>query len=275
MPALIGMSNAAWRRQPTGSGAANHALGLGIELLYTPSISSFLERRASAQIISTPSGLGLYHSSSNVLGGVTFPAMDKIAQSWSGVTCFAFLMPHPSGSNGGIITYPDTNNNFFGFWNLQAEGYPTAFSFRAGNSPNAANCTANTSIVNTLQIVCGTWEPGSNNLKIYRNGVQESATTGGTAFSSSSNQANCIGYYQRSGHRAYPESIFLGCVANRAWTHSEVVEVSKNPWQLFAPAPSRFYLIPTAPVLTIPTLSAPGVTDIGSTSVRPQVTLTY
>jgi len=49
-------------------------------------------------------------------------------------------------------------------------------------------------------------------------------------------------------------------------------DLAINPWQLFRAEPVRIYSLPAA---TIPTLSAPGITELGSTSVRPQITLTF
>ncbi len=58
---------------------------------------------------------------------------------------------------------------------------------------------------------------------------------------------------------------------DRALTDSEASTASENPWQLFrAPRP----IIYSLPASGTPTLSAATVIDIGTTSVRPRVTIT-
>jgi len=39
---------------------------------------------------------------------------------------------------------------------------------------------------------------------------------------------------------------YMGAVMERAYSKSECAELTKNPWQLFDPSPSRFYLIPSS-----------------------------
>ena len=65
---------------------------------------------------------------------------------------------------------------------------------------------------------------------------------------------------------------FFG-VYSRDLSADEARALVANPYQIFRAGPVRIYSLP--PVLTIPTLSAPGVIDITASSARPQVTLTY
>jgi len=70
---------------------------------------------------------------------------------------------------------------------------------------------------------------------------------------------------------------YIGAVSQflfftRELSVDEVRSLHENPWQVFRADPVRIYSLAAA---TIPTLSAPGVTDIGSSSVRPQITLTF
>ena len=64
----------------------------------------------------------------------------------------------------------------------------------------------------------------------------------------------------------------LSLVWGRALLDAEIAEVNDNPWQLFAPQKATFFSLPGT---SGPVLSAPTVTDITSTSVRPRVTITY
>ena len=74
-------------------------------------------------------------------------------------------------------------------------------------------------------------------------------------------------------HKMTPHYAFLDALWSRALLEDEIRSLSGNPWQLLRADPVRIYSLP--PVLTIPTLSSPGVTDITATAARPQVTLTY
>jgi len=55
----------------------------------------------------------------------------------------------------------------------------------------------------------------------------------------------------------------------------EINEILDHWWLFLSADYNRKYFIPSDVAATIPTLSAPGVTEIGSTSVRPQITLTF
>ena len=72
---------------------------------------------------------------------------------------------------------------------------------------------------------------------------------------------------------SFSGGVFLVVLYGRAMVDDEIDEIDANPWRIFRADPVRIYSLP--PVLTIPTLSSPGVTDITATAARPQVTLTY
>ena len=147
----------------------------------------------------------------------------------------------------------------------------TNFSFVFRNSSNQ--------LINNATTVSGSGEDnfvafvtnGSASRTIYVNG---SHATNTTDYSNTINHCNNvqIGRDFRDNLGWFSVIYFVSVFA-RAMSFDELDELNRNPWQLFRADPVRIYSLP--PALTIPTLSAPGVTDIGSTSVRPQVTLTY
>ena len=83
-------------------------------------------------------------------------------------------------------------------------------------------------------------------------------------------------WYQRRSGNGFAEiaksHFFIRVVLSDPLDFEFRRDILANPYQIFRADPVRIYSLAAA---TIPTLSNPGVTDIGSTSVRPQVTLTY
>lgn len=64
--------------------------------------------------------------------------------------------------------------------------------------------------------------------------------------------------------------VYLAALWDRALFDTEAIELSRNPWQLLQPRRQSLYALPAT---TGPYLSAATVIDIGTTSVRPRVTL--
>lgn len=58
---------------------------------------------------------------------------------------------------------------------------------------------------------------------------------------------------------------------DRQLSAAEIAAISENPWQFFQPARPIIYSLPAA----APTLSAATVTEIGTTTARPRVTVTF
>lgn len=61
--------------------------------------------------------------------------------------------------------------------------------------------------------------------------------------------------------------------AQAAWTDAQVQSFLENPFQLFRPLRPILYSFPSGS--TAPTLSAATVIDVGTTSARPRVTVTF
>lgn len=116
--------------------------------------------------------------------------------------------------------------------------------------------------------------------RVWQNGVEVPRSHGGAHLGFS--RLNHYGYtssgsgfgFDDGGTPSTPNT--LGCMAyistNKA-SPEEAQALSANPYQIFRADPVRIYSLP--PVLTIPTLSSPGVIDITASSARPRVTLAY
>ncbi len=63
-------------------------------------------------------------------------------------------------------------------------------------------------------------------------------------------------------------------VDNVGWSDDRCRELSRDPWSIFAPAREPQFFSLGGPAAA-PTLSLPGVIDIGTTSARPRVTLDF
>lgn len=83
-----------------------------------------------------------------------------------------------------------------------------------------------------------------------------------------SRQSGATTYSELSTHQGGLRAVIKG-----AGDETLRRSLQSNPFQLFDGEPTRIYFLP--PAVATPTLSFPGVIDIGTTSARPQVTLTY
>ena len=113
---------------------------------------------------------------------------------------------------------------------------------------------------------------GPSERRIYCSGQSATNTTNIPIDYTKANDVRICGDAMDSAV-SFMGGVFLVVLYGRAMVDDEIDEIDANPWRIFRADPVRIYSLP--PVLTIPTLSAPGVTDITATAARPQVTLTY
>ena len=271
MPALIGMSNAAWKRQPSGQvGMSPFWTANGLTLLSSPTSHSQSPLVVNSSSEVTSIGVGYnspisYDYSKNIdyALGVSLFFMIFCNKTYfsagPGRTRYASKFLHPDGfsfrdgwASGG---FPGNQIQSFVLTYRGVADYsitlPSGTLVGLSGKKTVGVRFANNKPIDSF--VDGIKYERSGNTGVVRQDTQP------VTFSDSTD-----------GQPMVLAALFEKMIGDEAY-----IELNKNPWQLFTPAPSRFYLIPTAPALTIPTLSNPGVTDIGSTSVRPQVTLTY
>lgn len=145
--------------------------------------------------------------------------------------------------------------------------------FQFQHYDGAAVCIANSN----ASLVNGKWHVfvglrDGTSAKVFLDGKNETNSVLG-AFTSSPDTTGPTYISGVSGSsRAMTGGNALSFVWNRALSDAEVAEVSRNPWQLFAPERRVTYFFPAS---GIPTLSAATAVSIGSTTATPRVTLTF
>lgn len=82
----------------------------------------------------------------------------------------------------------------------------------------------------------------------------------------------CGGGYFNGGSGTPEGDVLLCGIAHRCVGDAEFTAISRNPWSLIAP---RRVFAPAGPGFVVPVLSAPGATDITSSSARPRVSITF
>lgn len=92
----------------------------------------------------------------------------------------------------------------------------------------------------TWYTLAATWD--GSNLRAYTNGSLMTTTAAAGAVSSTADSMT-LG---KSGSNPWPGDILLAVKLNRALTPLQIASLTANPWQLFAPAPRRLWLGPSA-----------------------------
>jgi len=104
---------------------------------------------------------------------------------------------------------------------------------------------------------------------IAADGVSASGTSGSINALSST---NLVGKSRQLSMQRWNGLIALAAVWNRAFSEPELRDWTLNPWQVLRP---RRLIIYSLPASGIPVLSGSTVIDIGQTSARPRVTVTF
>lgn len=108
-------------------------------------------------------------------------------------------------------------------------------------------------------------------VSLYENGVLTSGPTAKTITVGTSNFF--IGSDVAGTGPTCPMNIALTAIWGRALSNNEILSISRNPWQIFAPQ-DRLWL-PTYSDRVIPQLSNPTVANLTSTGGTPRYTITY
>lgn len=220
-------------------------------------------------------GIGLFYSGFST--GDTFKVSDsRLAAGRNNSTCVAFISREglTAHSNGRpVYCERSEGNDIFKFGSDVGSTIRANFVFRnaAGSlSNNALASRVGLDVSNTFSTLAFVVD-GESSRTVFADGNHATVTT---TRSNAVNHCNhvSIGADSQDGAVNWDGGIFYVAVFGRSMSLDELNEISRNPWGLFRPEPVRLYSF--APILT-PTLSSPGVIDIGTTSARPQVTLTY
>ncbi len=246
MVALLNMPRAAWKRQPNRPLQVNWNNPLTNQLIL---LTDLLQgREVVSQTSMTKVGTkNVVRSDGRSLGFLSpygVGATDRVVTSLNAPlnqfsTFNLFLRNGAGGNNLGRIF----SSSFTQIYNVGTEyHYLVVFSTTTGVWIMPRLFDGQFLNILTTHDASAT----ANDPKIYINGQSVSlmryASPGGTAIGFTG--VFCVGNID-AGTRGWDGLIKLNVVWGRVLSPFEVKELSTNPWQLFAPAPSRFILIPS------------------------------
>lgn len=264
MTALINLPRAAWRRQPQQAVVLSKNYRRAT-LAYLPTTcyynladnSRFTYLGGRSPVFGySAQGAGMRSPSYSIIStntGLLGKTINPASVNWPGITVIGVgVINTKNAQYNTVATLNSGTMGADGGWSLFARTYNgRTLVFYAGNSANAIALagyqTENflTLPINTTQsfVAIGRWN---------KNTIHLNAQLSVSGYFSVSNShvydwANAsltekIGYY--ANNRSNDE--FINCVVVLPYFigDAETLELINNPWQLFAPAPSRFYLIP-------------------------------
>lgn len=248
MTALINLPRAAWKRQPSGLVSVDLAnpANRDLALLVTPSMRINAVNQSLLTIAGTRlhiSSLGRSYGFSSVLGIGSTDKLDTVVnKNLSQKSVFIIALRNGAGGNtlGRLIDGPGFriyNNDSF-------SGYVIESNF-SENAQGDYSARQNDGGFFRLTITHNGQAGVAH--KFYNSGIAASSTV----FSSGLGTVNSgLGTYvigNRDGlDRVWDGAINLVAVWSRVLSDTEIISINQNPWQLFKPAPSRFYLIPSS-----------------------------
>ena len=250
MPALIGMSNAAWKRQPQGRVhlapeflARGGKAWVGPELLYDSGgdgVYGLYQRSTNikqirADLISGPSVSLPVGLASGIVINSPFDAIDG-TESLSG---FFTVRSESDGSFSRTILASAIDGEGRGF--LKSGFEPHRYSCGAANANQGFDNLPLTSGPATYLMTIG---ENYGRINTSDTGVHSGIIQNGISI-------GCHGV--PSTNRQSILACFYVLALKNGLREGEHDAINKHPWQIFAPAPSRFYLIPTSPVPVGPT----------------------
>lgn len=265
-----------WQRQPTGPVEIDWNHGMSGDLigafvggrdvdLCQPNTPPIYTNAAAAQQEHVATEYGIARVAGNVSGQVYWEASRKgVSSLAAGLTTWGRVAPW-SGSPSNIVfaVTRDASSQRFG-WGYEA----TTRRFRAYIRPangTQYSATSTTAIDQYRWHDAGAaYEPGTlhawlDGIEVADNNTIAASETPTARFA----LANTTG-----------PSFLVPVVYLWAGYHPEFMpELSRNPWQLLKKRLYKFVSLSSGPVA--PTLSLPGVIDIGTTSARPRVTLDF
>ena len=249
MVALLNMPRAAWKRQPSNSErvGVNWGNPLASWLAFLTDLSSAKDvvKNAPGVITGTKKVINRYGISRGFYSTYGAATTDKALfnvnlSSLQRTIFFRFLRNGDGGNSLGRIF--DGANQYI----LNASG---EYHYYSARSTTGGVWYISQEFNQTVVDLVITYDASStsNSPYFYLNGLLKSKSTlqlpSGTAADTIS--ALAIGN-SNSVARGFDGFIQLGAFWSRVLSPYEIAELSRNPWQLFAPAPSRFYLIPSS-----------------------------
>lgn len=205
----------------------------------------------------TPSGSGLLHT------GGRLPSTSRYKPSGD-VTLVAYFVKRSSAGSsnplGGITGGMDGISI--------GEAYGLNYSEGKVGGVQLGTSNQYTLDIPTVAIITKRGATG----RLYVNGALHGSTTSAGATTYHATYTCCFWGGNVDGAATATTDLFYMAVDNIGWSDAKCLALCAEPWRIFSPErrPVFYSLGPTAP-----TLSAAGMIDIGQTSARPQVTLTF
>lgn len=139
------------------------------------------------------------------------------------------------------------------------------------------SATDTVSVVNRWVIAAAVFVP-FDGFKLYIDGRLGASYTNATKGTFRGSTKGYLLGGNAGGQEAFSNRQAMGDFAlfaawTRALPEAEVVELSRNPWQIFRPLRPIIYSLPSASA--VPTLSAATAVNITSSSAQPRVTVTF
>ena len=193
-----------------------------------------------------PAGIGLsWASTANV--GVRVNSTTALTRGFLSSTggISVFVLADPQASTTRYLPFSSAKAaqpEFTVYFNADKSGTASSGTFAV--STRGANGGQVSSAINGSARLFGVVFSGPAGAPdLYVDGV-ELGTSKTAASSSELNDASCsdyVGGYLSSGYAATGFGQYLTLAFNRSLSALEVVELSRNPWQIFAPDPRRLY----------------------------------
>ncbi len=160
-------------------------------------------------------------------------------------TLAVYALPRDATTRGALITLGNSADDNAYIWleiNQAGDG-KASFNTRADNF-NSEIITTTNAYTAGQPITAVAVQSGGAARKVVLNGNLTAAGSGATDYSASSWTVNrtAIGALLRSAAIVPMLGVpFLAVAYSRAWSDAEIVEFSRNPWRVFAPAPRRIW----------------------------------
>lgn len=247
---MSGISNKrVWTRQPTGSVRINWSNPLTRGLIFAGDASTARNLVSGALVtnnngalqVASPLGLGRrFASASSQYLSSSFPA-----RTLTDFTLFAFVNVDSFAAQQTIVYVGQAGSS-----TARAVLYSAQFANRlslnvvtGGNNPNVQ---AGTSVAGRWYALCGTSNTVGSVHKLYFDGALQVIDTTGSVNAITNADTVGIGARNNVTWGIYSNSTVLcPLVWGRVLSDAEVAEISRNPWQLFAPANAPvFYSLP-------------------------------
>lgn len=263
-----------WTRQPPSRiGSHPYWVGRGLVALTLPGYGDVFSNThavlpSATSVLAGRSGRLQHQAVDGTIGfSIRRPRVDTFAKTLLFVqevkarVLYGGWLGAEAGKDGVSGQYADTELGF----NIHGSGWNTQTKVFDGQAP--------VSLIGQPRTIVVKWSAFENSGygRAWVDGVEVARTGGSPQTSVSLGTAETSGGDYGTDQNGSGISVFAEF--REALSDDEIVSLSRNPWQLFEP---RRILVPVSVGgATIPTLSLPGVTEIGTTSARPRVTVTW